>query len=209
MNARDTIIKTGAIAIVRAQDQETARMQAEAIVAAGLLVIEVSLVTPGALHLIEQLAQLPEVTVGVGTALTVDHVRAARDAGAGFVVSPNTDPTVISYTKSAGLVSAPGVASATDVAAAIAAGADILKLFPASSYGPAHLRAMREPFPGQTWAPTGGIRMETIPDWWASGATVFGLGSPLVLGGLDQISANVSRFMDAIRSCQLENGEKK
>jgi 2-dehydro-3-deoxyphosphogluconate aldolase/(4S)-4-hydroxy-2-oxoglutarate aldolase len=101
------------------------------------------------------------------------------------------------------------VASATDVAAAIAAGADILKLFPASSYGPAHLRAMREPFPGQTWAPTGGIRMETIPDWWASGATVFGLGSPLVLGGLDQISANVSRFMDAIRSCQLENGEKK
>mgnify|MGYP001797181310 CR=1 FL=1 len=56
---------------------------------------------------------------------------------------------------------------------------------------------------------TGGIRVETITDWWASGATVFGLGSPLVLGGPAQIPANVSSFMGAIRSCQLENGEKK
>jgi 2-dehydro-3-deoxyphosphogluconate aldolase/(4S)-4-hydroxy-2-oxoglutarate aldolase len=205
MNTRDTIIKTGAIAIVRAQDQETARLQAEGIVAAGLHVIEVSIVTPGAFQLVEILAQLPNVTVGVGTALTIDHVRAARDAGARFVVSPNTDPTVISYTKGAGLTSVPGVSSATDVAAAIAAGADILKLFPASTYGPGHIRALREPFPGQVWAPTGGLRVETIADWWASGATVFGLGSPLVLGGLDQISDNVRRFMEAIRSCQLEN----
>jgi 2-dehydro-3-deoxyphosphogluconate aldolase/(4S)-4-hydroxy-2-oxoglutarate aldolase len=152
MNTRDTIIKTGAIAIVRAQDQETARLQAEGIVAAGLHVIEVSIVTPGAFQLVEILAQLPNVTVGVGTALTIDHVRAARDAGARFVVSPNTDPTVISYTKGAGLTSVPGVSSATDVAAAIAAGADILKLFPASTYGPGHIRALREPFPGQVWA---------------------------------------------------------
>ncbi len=207
MSARDTIIKTGAIAIVRAPDQETARTRAEAIVAAGLLVIEVSLVTPGALHLIERLAQLPGVTVGVGTALTIDEVRAARDAGAHFVVSPNTAPAVISYTKSAGLTSIPGVASATDVAAAIAAGADILKLFPASTYGPSHMHALREPFPGQIWAPTGGIRVEAIPDWWASGATVFGLGSPLTFGGPDHILANINRFMDAIRSCQSENGE--
>jgi len=207
MNTRDTIVKTGAIAIVRAQNAETARKQAEAIIAAGLPVIEVSLVTPGALQLVAGLAELPHVTVGVGTALTIDDVRAAHDAGAQFVVSPNTDPAVISYTKSAGLTSAPGVASATDVAAAIAAGADILKLFPASTYGPSHLRALREPFPGQLWAPTGGIRVETIPDWWASGATVFGLGSPLTFGGPAQIPTNVSRFMDAIRSCQLENGE--
>jgi 2-dehydro-3-deoxyphosphogluconate aldolase/(4S)-4-hydroxy-2-oxoglutarate aldolase len=205
MNTRETIINTGAIAIVRADDQESARLQAEGIVAAGLFVIEVSIVTPGAVRLIETLAQLPNVTVGVGTALTVDHVRAAHDAGARFVVSPNTDPTVISYTKSAGLTSVPGVSSATEVAAAIAAGADILKLFPASTYGPAHIRALRGPFPGQVWAPTGGIRVETITDWWVSGASVFGLGSPLVLGGVDQIANNVRRFMDAIRSCQSGN----
>lgn len=207
MNVRDTIVETGAIAIVRAQDAETAQVQAEAIIAAGLPVIEISLVTRGALRLIERLAQRSGVTVGVGTALTVDDVRAARDAGAHFVVSPNTNPAVISYTKSAGLASAPGVASATDVAVAIAAGADILKVFPASTYGPAHVRALCGPFPGQIWAPTGGIQVDNIAEWWASGATVFGLGSPLVFGGPDQIPANVSRFMDAIRSCHGENGE--
>jgi 2-dehydro-3-deoxyphosphogluconate aldolase/(4S)-4-hydroxy-2-oxoglutarate aldolase len=205
MSARDEIIKAGAIAIIRAEDQEIATRQAEEIIAAGLHVIEVSLVTPGALHVIERLAQIAEVTVGVGTALTVDDVRTARDAGAGFVVSPNTDPEVILFTKSAGLISVPGVASATDVAAAIAVGADILKLFPASTYGPGHVRALRGPFPHQVWAPTGGIRAEMISDWWDSGATVFGLGSPLVLGGWDQIPSNVNRFMDAIKFCQMEN----
>jgi 2-dehydro-3-deoxyphosphogluconate aldolase/(4S)-4-hydroxy-2-oxoglutarate aldolase len=205
MSARDEIIKAGAIAIIRAEDQVIATRQAEEIIAAGLQVIEVSLVTPGALHVIERLAQIAEVTVGVGTALTVDDVRRARDAGAGFVVSPNTDPEVILFTKSAGLISVPGVASATDVAAAIAVGADILKLFPASTYGPGHVRALRGPFPHQVWAPTGGIRVETISDWWDSGATVFGLGSPLILGGWDQIPSNVNRFMDAIKFCQTEN----
>ncbi len=206
MSALEAIIQTGAIAIVRAQDEETARTQAMAIIASGLRIIEISLVTPGALQLVGELTQLPGITVGVGTALNMSQVGAARDAGASFVVSPNTDAGVISYTKSVGLVSAPGVASATDVAAAIATGADILKLFPASTYGPAHLRALREPFPGQIWAPTGGIRVETIPEWWVSGATVFGLGSPLIRGGVEQIPTNVKTFMDTIRSCRMESG---
>ena len=209
MNSSASIVEAGAIAIVRASQAETAVAQAEAIVAAGLSVIEVSLVTPGTLQLIKRLAKLPGVIVGVGTALTTDHVQAAHDAGAHFVVSPNTDPAVISLTKSLGMTSAPGVSSGTDVAAAIASGADILKLFPASTYGASHLRALGDPFPGQKWAPTGGIRVETIPDWWAAGARIFGLGSPLTSGGLDQIPANVNRFLNAIRACQSVNGEQR
>lgn len=209
MSLSASIVAVGAIAIVRASQAEVAVAQAEAIVAAGLSVIEVSLVTPGTLALIERLAKLPGVIVGVGTALSADQVRAAHDAGARFVVSPNTDPMVISLTKSLGMTSVPGVSSGTEVAVAIASGADILKLFPASSYGPSHLRALRDPFPDQEWAPTGGIQVETIPDWWAAGARIFGLGSALSIGGLAQIPANVTRFLSAIQSCQSVNGDQR
>jgi len=85
------------------------------------------------------------------------------------------------------------------VAIALAAGADVLKLFPASSYGPAHLKALRDPFPGNLWCPTGGISVGTIPDWFAAGATMVGLGGPLITGGMDAIAANVLAFTSAIR----------
>ncbi len=209
MSSSASIFTVGAIAIVRASQAEVAVAQAETIVTAGLSVIEVSLVTPGALALIERLTKLPGVIAGVGTALSTDQVRAAYDAGAQFVVSPNTDPMVISLTKNLGMTSVPGVSSGTEVAVAIASGADILKLFPASTYGPSHLRALRDPFPDQKWAPTGGVQVETIQDWWAAGARIFGLGSALSTGGLAQIPTNVIRFLSVIQACRSVDGDQR
>jgi 2-dehydro-3-deoxyphosphogluconate aldolase/(4S)-4-hydroxy-2-oxoglutarate aldolase len=126
-------------------------------------------------------------------------VTRARLAGAMFVVSPNTNPEVIAATKREGLISIPGIATPSDVAIALEAGADVLKLFPASSYGPGHLKALRDPFPGNLWCPTGGMSVATIPDWFAAGATMVGLGGPLIHGGMDAIAANVLAFTNAIR----------
>ena len=202
MNVMDTLVESGAVAIVRAPDQESGQQIADAIVNAGLKSIEVTLTSPGAFEIIASLASRSGLCVGVGTVLDPADVSRARSAGATFVVSPNTNPGVIAATKSQGLISIPGVATASDVAIALAAGADVLKLFPASTYGPAHLRALRDPFPGNIWCPTGGLTIATIPDWFAAGATLVGLGGPLLKGGFEAIGTNVSAFMRSIAAAK-------
>lgn len=198
MSVIDRLVEVGAVAIVRAQDQQSGQQIADAIVDAGLMCIEVTLTSPGALEIIASLASRSGLCVGVGTLLDPTDVSRAGSAGATFVVSPNVNPEVIAATKREGLISIPGVATPTEVAIALAAGADILKLFPASTYGPAHLQALRGPFPGNLWCPTGGISVALIPDWFAAGATMVGLGGPLLKGGTGAIAANVSTYMKAI-----------
>ena len=198
MSVIETLLKSGAVAIVRTADQASCQEAADAIVGAGLNSIEITLTTPGAFDVIASLAARPNVCVGVGTVLTTSDVANAAKAGATFVVSPNTNPEVIAATKKAGLISIPGVATPSDVAAALAAGADVLKLFPASSYGPAHLKALRDPFPGNLWCPTGGLSVAAVPDWFAAGANMVGLGGPLLKGGLTAIPANVAAFLAVV-----------
>ena len=202
MNVIDRLVESGAVAIVRAQDQQGGQFIADAIVDAGLHCIEVTLTNPGALEIIASLASRVNVCVGVGTVLDPADVPRARRAGAMFVVSPNTNPDVIAATKNEGLISIPGVATPSDVAIALKAGADVLKLFPASSFGPAYLKALRDPFPGNLWCPTGGMSVATIPDWFAAGATIVGLGGPLLKGGMDAIAANVLAFTNAVRAAK-------
>lgn len=198
MVTREDLLRAGAVAIVRMPDQDTGQKVADRIVDAGLTTIEITLTNPGALTIIENLAKRPNVLVGVGTVVDSKDVRRAKDAGATFIVSPNTDAEVIGETKSAGLLSLPGVATPSEVAAAKKYGADILKLFPASTFGPAHLKALRDPFPGNFWCPTGGLSAESVGDWFAAGANIVGVGGPLVKGGMDAIDSNVKAFLAAV-----------
>lgn len=198
MVTREDLLKAGAVAIVRMPDQESGQNVADRIVAAGLTTIEITLTNPGALAIIEKLAQRSDVHVGVGTVVDSKDVVRAKDAGATFIVSPNTDEEVIGETKRCGLISLPGVATPSEVAVAKKCGADILKLFPASTYGPAHLRALRDPFPGNFWCPTGGLSAETIGEWFAAGANIVGVGGPLIRGGVEAIDGNVKAFLAAV-----------
>lgn len=202
MNVIDRLISSGAVAIVRGPDQKTGQQIADAIVSAGLSCIEVTMTNPGAFEIITSLAKRDGVCVGVGTILDPADVLRAKNAGASFIVSPNTDPAVISATKSAGLLSIPGIASATDVAVALKAGADVLKLFPASTYGPGHLKALRDPFPGNIWCPTGGMTTTSVAEWFAAGASLVGLGGPLTKGGIGEIGNNVQSFLNAISAAK-------
>jgi 2-dehydro-3-deoxyphosphogluconate aldolase / (4S)-4-hydroxy-2-oxoglutarate aldolase len=200
MKTIDALLKHKIMGLVRTNDQVTGQAMADAMVNAGIRAIEITLTTPGALDIVEKLSENKDLIVGVGTVTSKENVKSAEKAGAKFIVSPNTDSDVIEKTKSLDMVSMPGIATATEVGEALKAGADILKLFPASTYGPAHLRALRDPYPGQLWCPTGGISLGSVDDWFAAGANLIGLGGPLTRGGLAKVSENVTAFLNAVSS---------
>ena len=200
MKTIDALLKHKIMGLVRTNDQATGQAMADAMVSAGIRAIEITLTTPGALDIVEKLSENKDLIVGVGTVISKENVKSAEKAGAKFIVSPNTDSDVIDKTKSLDMVSMPGIATATEVGRALKAGADILKLFPASTYGPAHLKALRDPYPGQLWCPTGGISLGSVDDWFAAGASLIGLGGPLTKGGLGKVSENVTAFLNAVSS---------
>jgi 2-dehydro-3-deoxyphosphogluconate aldolase/(4S)-4-hydroxy-2-oxoglutarate aldolase len=139
-----------------------------------------------------------DLLVGAGTVRTVKEVKKMEDIGVSFIVSPNTNEDVIAATKKLNLVSMPGVSTPSEVAIAEESGADILKLFPATILGPAHLKMLREPFPGNRWCPTAGITLESIPKWFEAGADLVGLGGPVTKDGVSGVSKNVLAFRNAI-----------
>ena len=200
MKTIDSLLKYKIMGLVRTNDQATGQAMADAMVKAGIRAIEITLTTPGALNIVESLSNNKELVVGVGTVVSKKDVKDSAKAGAKFIVSPNTDVDVINKSKKLELISMPGIATATEVGTAINAGADILKLFPASTYGPAHLKALRDPYPNRLWCPTGGITLGSVDEWFAAGANLIGLGGPLTKGGLEKVSENVIAFMGAVSS---------
>ena len=200
--ANELTFESGLVAIIRTKTADDARAAATALIAAGVDVIEFTTTTPAVFDLIEEFASKTGVHVGLGTAMNRAHVLSGKDAGAKFVISPHVSQEVIEVTKQAGLISIPGVASPTDVADALRYGADILKFFPASALGPNYLKAVCEPFPGLNWMVTGGISVETIPDWIAAGVTGFGVGGKLTSGGVAEIPNRVAEFKSAIATAR-------
>ncbi|MEI7476886.1 MAG: bifunctional 4-hydroxy-2-oxoglutarate aldolase/2-dehydro-3-deoxy-phosphogluconate aldolase [Actinomycetes bacterium] len=195
-------IDSGLVAIIRSKTENEGREFAQALVEAGVTLIEFTTTTPGAFKLIEEFASKPGLYVGLGTAMNKKHVAKGKAAGAQFVISPHTSKEVIRATKKAGLISIPGVATPTDVANAIEYGADMMKFFPASSLTPGYLKSVRDPFPGQTWLATGGVTLESVEPWIKAGVTAFGLGGPLTSGGISEIAKRVSDFQAAIKSAK-------
>ncbi|MEN9915540.1 MAG: hypothetical protein RL725_215 [Actinomycetota bacterium] len=198
MKTLNSLLSHKLMALVRMDSKDKGQELSDILVAAGIKVIEITLTTPGAEKIIEKLAKNKELTVGAGTVLTTKDVKKAENVGAKFIVSPDTNEEVIKASKKLGLISMPGVATASEVAIALDCGADVLKLFPASTYGPSHLKALRDPFPGNLWCPTGGITLGSVDDWFAAGANLIGLGGPLTKGGLAKVNENVIAFTNAV-----------
>ena len=204
MKTIDKLLSEKMMTLVRSNSQVEGQSMADALVEAGVKVIEITLTTPGALKIIAKLLKNKDLLVGAGTVRTVKDVKRVEDVGASFIVSPDTNEDVIAATKKLKLVSMPGVSTPTEVGIAEDAGADILKLFPATILGPDHLKMLREPFPGNRWCPTAGITLESIPKWVAAGADLVGLGGPLTKDGVSEVSRNVLAFRNAINSASKE-----
>ena len=198
MKTVNKLLSEKMMTLVRCNTQAQGQEMADALVDAGVKVIEITLTTPGALKIIEKLLKNKDLLVGAGTVRTAKDVKKVEAIGGRFIVSPDTNEDVIAATKKLKLVSMPGVSTPTEVGIAIDAGADILKLFPASVLGPAHLKSIREPFPNNRWCPTAGVTLESIPKWFEAGADLVGLGGPLTKDGAAGVRKNVLAFRSAI-----------
>ncbi len=175
----------GIVAIVRGDFPARKILEiGDALLAAPVLVMEVTLNTPGALELIQMLRDRfgANMNIGAGTVRTVEQFDAAVAAGAQFSVAPGLNPAVVAQARKADILHIPGVYTATEAEAAHAAGVPLLKLFPANIGGPAYLKALRAPLDDIQFVPTGGIGPDNAAAWAAAGAAALGVGSALVTG---------------------------
>ena len=199
---RQSLQRLPLIAILRGVTADEVVELGTMLLECGLRVIEVPLNSPKPLLSIQRLREsLPaDCIVGAGTVLSATQVREVASAGGQIIVMPHSDPGVIRAAKDAGLICAPGVVTPTEAFAALAAGADALKLFPAELVSPTVLAAMRSVLPPSTlMLPVGGITPESMQAYLKAGASGFGLGSALYRAGqtLDQTTANARRFAQA------------
>lgn len=193
------------VAILRGLTPDEAEAHAEALLEAGFTLIEVPLNSPAALDSIARLARRfgDAAVVGAGTVLTGAEVRAVRDAGGRLVVSPNFDPAVAAAVEEAGLAFGPGVFTPSEGFAALAAGADFLKLFPAEMIPPAGVKALKVVMPeGARLVPVGGITPAGMAPYLAAGAAGFGLGSALYRPGQPPslTAGNAATFIGELRA---------
>jgi 2-dehydro-3-deoxyphosphogluconate aldolase/(4S)-4-hydroxy-2-oxoglutarate aldolase len=176
------IERVGLIPVLRARSEKQAHAVVQAMLAGGVTVVEVTMTVPGAVDLIGVLKrEYPELLLGAGTVTTAKEAAATIEAGAEFVVSPSFHAEVVSTTRAFGKVSIPGAMTPTEVITAWEAGADYVKIFPASAVGGAsYLKALLAPFPHLKLIPTGGVTIQTAAAFLKAGAKALGVGSDLV-----------------------------
>jgi 2-dehydro-3-deoxyphosphogluconate aldolase/(4S)-4-hydroxy-2-oxoglutarate aldolase len=176
------LLHTGIVAVIRADSGERLVEVAQALLAGGIDVCEVTFTVPGAVRVLERVAdQLGnQVLLGAGTVLDPETARAALLAGAEFVVAPTTNLDVIRLCCRYDKLVMPGALTPTEVLMAWEAGADIVKVFPSDITGPAYLKALHGPLPHVRLMPTGGVNLDTAADFLKAGACALGIGGSLV-----------------------------
>ncbi len=180
--ALDAILAAKAVAVIRMKDAGRLAETAAALGRGGVTAVEITMTVPGAVEIIREMARAkaPGTIVGAGTVLDAATAADVIAAGADFVVSPITDMATIQACRAAGVLVAPGAFTPTEIVAAWRAGADIVKVFPATSLGPQFFKDMRGPLPQVRLMPTGGVTIESARDFLAAGACAVGIGTALV-----------------------------
>jgi len=193
------------VAVLRGISPEEVDQVADALVGAGFRILEVPLNSPRPYDSIRRLADAHGASclVGAGTVLRVEDVARVREAGGRVVVMPHADLAVIREAKRQGMVCIPGVATPTEAFAALEAGADALKMFPAEAIPPAALRAWRAVLPKDALVfAVGGMKPDNLDAYWAAGASGFGTGSNLYKPGTPAgvVREVASAYADAVRA---------
>jgi 2-dehydro-3-deoxyphosphogluconate aldolase / (4S)-4-hydroxy-2-oxoglutarate aldolase len=204
--------QAGILAVLRAPSADHAVRAVDALVAGGVLGIEITYSTPDAADVIAEAERRHGDTIylGAGTVLTAAHAHEAVEAGATFLVSPGTDEAVVAVMRGTGVATFTGALTPSEVMAAVRLGVDAVKVFPASLGGPAYLKALRGPFPDVAFMPTGGVSVANISEWLAAGAVAVGAGSELcspgamAAGRWDEIKATAREFAAAYQAARRD-----
>ncbi|AIF67391.1 2-keto-3-deoxy-phosphogluconate aldolase [Terribacillus saccharophilus] len=200
------------VAVVRADSPEQAIQISDACIEGGLTGIEVTFTVKDADQVIKQLsAQYSEnldVVVGAGTVLDSTTARLAILAGASFIVSPTFDAETARLCNLYQVPYLPGCMTIGEIKQAMEAGADIIKLFPGSAFGPSFIKAVKAPLPQANIMPTGGVDLENVGDWLKNGAVAVGVGGNLVApastGDYDKITSIAQQYIQKVKEAKAD-----
>lgn len=198
----------GVIAVVRGETVEEAIKASNAIVKGGITGIELTFTVPNADHAIAELAanykKDPTIVIGAGTVLDAVTARLAIMAGAEFIVSPCFDKETAKICNLYQIPYLPGCMTITEMKTALTYGADIVKLFPGSAFGPSIVKAFKAPLPHLNIMPTGGVSLANMQDWFAAGVVAVGVGgnllAPAAIGDFEKVTEVATQYADKLKS---------
>ncbi len=196
------IKEVGIIPVIRTTSADEARSVSEAILAGGINILEITMTIPGAVELIEKLAQElnNDTIIGAGTVLDIETARKCIEAGAKFIVSPIFDAKIVSLCNQSSITVMSGALTPTEIFTAWQSGADLVKVFPASATGGAsYLKAVKAVFPHIELVPTGGVNLENATDFIEAGAFVIGIGGELTGGYSSTITERAQNLRSKVR----------
>jgi 2-dehydro-3-deoxyphosphogluconate aldolase/(4S)-4-hydroxy-2-oxoglutarate aldolase len=203
----NTLREIGLVPVLRAESEEQALALATAVAAGGVNVMEVTMTVPGAIRVMARLAkERPDLLIGAGTVLDAETARICILEGAAFVVSPALKIATIEMCHRYGVPVLPGALTPTEILTAWEAGADVVKVFPASSLGGAkYLKSIKAPLPQVELVPTGGVSLATAAEFLEAGAFALGVGADLVNpkaiaeGHPGTITENARKYLTIVR----------
>jgi 2-dehydro-3-deoxyphosphogluconate aldolase/(4S)-4-hydroxy-2-oxoglutarate aldolase len=204
----------GLVPVLRAESAEQALALADAVAAGGVTVLEVTMTVPGAIHVMRKLAEeRPDILIGAGTVLDAETARICILEGAQFVVSPALKVQTIEMCHRYGVAVLPGALTPTEIVTAWEAGADVVKVFPASALGGAkYLKSVKAPLPQVEMIPTGGVSLATAMEFLEAGAFALGVGADLVdvkaitEGRPEAITENAVKYLAVVRKFREAKG---
>ena len=204
------LMDTGIVAVIRVDKGSDLVDIMRALKKGGILALEVTMTSPGALEAIREASRVfkDEAIIGAGTVLDPETAEAAITAGARFIVSPVTNLDLIKLCRRYSIMCVPGAFTPTEVLAAWEAGADFVKIFPAGNVGPSFLKDILGPLPQVRLTPTGGINLQNIGDFIRAGACFVGVGSSLINKDMvkekrwDDLSKLASKFVQEVREAR-------
>jgi 2-dehydro-3-deoxyphosphogluconate aldolase/(4S)-4-hydroxy-2-oxoglutarate aldolase len=201
---------SGVVAVIRLRDPDLVQGVVDALLAGGVRALEITMSVPRAVELIAQIAPKlpPEFLLGAGTVIDAATAHRVIDAGARFIVSPVYKPEVIAVCREHDIVSAPGCLTPTEILSAWEAGADVVKVFPATALGPGYIKDVLAPLPQVKLMPTGGVTKENAGAWIKAGAVALGVGTSMVDSAavaerrFDVVVENARHFVNAVKQAR-------
>lgn len=206
----EKVKELGLLAVIRGPSPELTVKMVEALVAGGVLGIEITYSTPNAEEVVRTISRQfgKDIVLGMGTLTKPEQAECAKEAGANFLVSPICEEKLVKGMVASGLLTMAGAFSPTEIFQAYTLGSDVIKIFPGSVGGPAYVKALKGPFPYIPMMPTGGVNAGNMAEWFATGVVAVGAGSELCPpqlakeGKFDEISKRASEFVQVVKAAR-------